>query len=392
MFEPELYAGVPTLNEAETAEYVAHRLRLAGCIDEEIFADDALGLVYRLSAGQPQNIDQVCSMALKCAFANNESFVTRDSVSMAAVRLGHAAPEHKAPIAAVPGPAYEVGGSANQDWAEVAKEFDVQGKIIARLHEEAGTSSRQIETLQAKVAELALVGAERQREAAERSEMQETIQSMVESIAELQQCYAAATEENRRLADQLRSIADAGEADRGGNGSADADDAQLEPSDRYAENPAAGRPTVVAAGNGEVSEVTEVREQRFLVSGASAADGSRYAIRDGRMSIGKGFDNDFRIVSDYVSAHHAHIDSGEHNSVLIDLDTINGTFVNGRRIRRHALRDGDEITIGKHRFWFVREQSPKRTTYGGVVGPGSGSWLDTSRFSAYRDRGRKNYF
>lgn len=392
MFEPELYAGVSTLNEAETAQYVAHRLRLAGCVDQDIFANDALGLVYRVSEGQPKNIDQVCSMALKCAFANNESFVTRDSVSMAAVRLGHTVHGNTPLISAAPEPANETAGSANQDWAEASKYFDAQSKIIARLREEAGASSRQIEALQVKVAELAHVEAERQRETAERSEMQEMIQSMIESIAELQHCYAAATDENLRLADEVRSIADAGEADCGGNGSADTVDAQSDPSDGIAESVAASRPTVVGAGSGETCEVTEVSEQRFLVSGESAADGSRYAIRDGRMSIGKGFDNDFRIVSDYVSAHHAHIDSGENNSVLIDLDTINGTFVNGRRIRRHALRDGDEITIGKHRFWFVREQSPKRAIRGGVLGPGSGSWLDTSRFSAYRDRGRKNHF
>ncbi len=381
MFEPELYAGVPTLDEPETAQYVAHRLRLAGCVDEEIFAADALGLVYRVSEGQPQNIDQVCSMALKCAFANNESYVTRDSVSMAAVRLGYTVPGNKPLIVAVPEPAYEMAGTANQDWVEVSKGFDAQGKIIARLQEEAGASSRRIESLRAKVAELAHVEAERQREAAERSEMQETIQSMVDSIAELRRCCAAATAENRRLAEQVQSIAVPGDADRAGTVSAATADWRSDPVEGITESPAAGD-----------SEVSEVREQRFLVFGESAADGSRYAIREGRMSIGKGFDNDFRIVSDYVSAHHAHIDTGEHNSVLIDLDTINGTFVNGRHIRRHALRDGDEITIGKHHFWFVREQSPTRINNGEVIGPGSGSWLDTSRFSAFRDHGRKKHF
>jgi pSer/pThr/pTyr-binding forkhead associated (FHA) protein len=41
--------------------------------------------------------------------------------------------------------------------------------------------------------------------------------------------------------------------------------------------------------------------------------------------------------------------------VLADLDSANGTFVNGQRIQRHTLRNGDEIRIGDTRISFGQE-------------------------------------
>jgi pSer/pThr/pTyr-binding forkhead associated (FHA) protein len=41
--------------------------------------------------------------------------------------------------------------------------------------------------------------------------------------------------------------------------------------------------------------------------------------------------------------------------VISDLDSANGTFVNGQRIQRHALRSGDEIGVGDTRLSFGQE-------------------------------------
>jgi len=51
-----------------------------------------------------------------------------------------------------------------------------------------------------------------------------------------------------------------------------------------------------------------------------------------------------------VSRHHAMIKSFKGALMLVDLDSINGTFINGRRalpLKRYALIDQDEITVGK---------------------------------------------
>ncbi|MGJ3240006.1 MAG: FHA domain-containing protein [Anaerolineae bacterium] len=51
-----------------------------------------------------------------------------------------------------------------------------------------------------------------------------------------------------------------------------------------------------------------------------------------------------------VSRHHAMIKHIKDNLVLVDLDSINGTFINGRRampLKRYNLLDGDTITLGR---------------------------------------------
>ncbi|MGB7341571.1 MAG: FHA domain-containing protein [Phototrophicaceae bacterium] len=51
-----------------------------------------------------------------------------------------------------------------------------------------------------------------------------------------------------------------------------------------------------------------------------------------------------------VSRHHAMIKQIKDNLVLVDLDSINGTFVNGQRampLKRYNIMDGDTITIGR---------------------------------------------
>lgn len=84
---------------------------------------------------------------------------------------------------------------------------------------------------------------------------------------------------------------------------------------------------------------------------------SEHPIRKGRLSLGSSPDNDIRIKSDYISAHHAQIISSSTDSFLGDLNSTNGTYVNSKRIKRHALRDGDLITIGKHHFKYVKQNT-----------------------------------
>jgi predicted component of type VI protein secretion system len=72
------------------------------------------------------------------------------------------------------------------------------------------------------------------------------------------------------------------------------------------------------------------------------------AVGDRAMGIGRSPDNDVTIDNLAVSNHHARIlpDAGQY--VIEDLNSMNGTFVNGRRVERATLRNGDVIQIGKH--------------------------------------------
>ena len=84
---------------------------------------------------------------------------------------------------------------------------------------------------------------------------------------------------------------------------------------------------------------------------------SDHPIQAGLLSLGSSPDNDIHIHSQFVSRHHAQIVSNSSHAILDDLNSTNGTYVNSKRIKRHALRNGDSITIGKHRFKFVKPKS-----------------------------------
>jgi len=76
-----------------------------------------------------------------------------------------------------------------------------------------------------------------------------------------------------------------------------------------------------------------------------------------RMSIGRKADNDIPIDNLAVSGKHALVVTILDDSFLEDLGSTNGTYVNGKLIKKHALKDGDVISIGKHEMKYVNEHA-----------------------------------
>ncbi len=66
------------------------------------------------------------------------------------------------------------------------------------------------------------------------------------------------------------------------------------------------------------------------------------------LGIGRRPDNLICIDNMAVSGLHAKIEKKGDEYVLTDLNSLNGTFVNGKRISQVTLRTNDQITIGKH--------------------------------------------
>jgi len=62
------------LNEAETVEYVHHRLEIAGA-SRKIFGEDALKITYEQSGGIPRRINQICDMSLLTGFGKQEQVI-----------------------------------------------------------------------------------------------------------------------------------------------------------------------------------------------------------------------------------------------------------------------------------------------------------------------------
>jgi pSer/pThr/pTyr-binding forkhead associated (FHA) protein len=68
---------------------------------------------------------------------------------------------------------------------------------------------------------------------------------------------------------------------------------------------------------------------------------------------------DITLLDDGISREHAIIlyDAASDSYSLEDLQSTNGTQVNGKRVRSVTLADGDEVRVGRTLFRFSREKS-----------------------------------
>lgn len=77
-----------------------------------------------------------------------------------------------------------------------------------------------------------------------------------------------------------------------------------------------------------------------------------------KTTLGRHPANTLRLVDREVSKEHAVIEQHGRDFIVRDLDSSNGTFVNGRRIKEMRLKDGDEITLGGSKFTFHGGDAP----------------------------------
>src|SRR5215469_2867914 len=102
---------------------------------------------------------------------------------------------------------------------------------------------------------------------------------------------------------------------------------------------------------------------------------AEYNMNKERYTIGRLPDNDIRIDNAAVSGHHSLIINILNDSFLEDLNSTNGTYVNGKLIKKHALQHGDVITVGHHQLRFVEDdeqQDEFEKTM--VIQPSAGRW------------------
>jgi len=94
-----------------------------------------------------------------------------------------------------------------------------------------------------------------------------------------------------------------------------------------------------------------------LVLSLNGAVQGEHELDKERVTIGRKPDNDIQIDNLAVSGKHALIITILDDSFLEDLGSTNGTYVNGKLIKKHALKDGDVIAIGKHELKYVNEHA-----------------------------------
>jgi pSer/pThr/pTyr-binding forkhead associated (FHA) protein len=88
---------------------------------------------------------------------------------------------------------------------------------------------------------------------------------------------------------------------------------------------------------------------------------AEYNMTKERYTVGRLPDNDIRIDNPAVSGHHSLIINILNDSFLEDLNSTNGTYVNGKLIKKHALQQGDVVTVGHHQLRYVDDQTAEET-------------------------------
>ena len=74
--------------------------------------------------------------------------------------------------------------------------------------------------------------------------------------------------------------------------------------------------------------------------------GTRHVLQAGSNVLGRGTDADIRLPDTGVSRKHVDVQLEDGTVFVEDLGSTNGTLVNGRRVGRQELADGDVIRIG----------------------------------------------
>ena len=89
-----------------------------------------------------------------------------------------------------------------------------------------------------------------------------------------------------------------------------------------------------------------------LITTSSTGEEKEYLLTNETTTIGRKPGNDIPIDNLSVSGRHAQIITILEDSFLEDLGSTNGTYVNGKLVKKHALENGDNITLGKYQITY----------------------------------------
>ena len=89
-----------------------------------------------------------------------------------------------------------------------------------------------------------------------------------------------------------------------------------------------------------------------LITTSSTGEEKEYLLTNETTTIGRKPGNDIPIDNLSVSGRHAQVITILEDSFLEDLGSTNGTYVNGKLVKKHALENGDNITLGKYQITY----------------------------------------
>ena len=125
---------------------------------------------------------------------------------------------------------------------------------------------------------------------------------------------------------------------------------QVEPGATMIYKAKAPQPTE-AASPVELGVEQGVERERFTLT----MNGKAYVLEERRAVLGRSKECDVQVPDANVSRRHAELREEGGSWWLVDLDSTNGTELNGKRVQRAKLADGDRIGLGELELVFARD-------------------------------------
>ncbi len=94
----------------------------------------------------------------------------------------------------------------------------------------------------------------------------------------------------------------------------------------------------------------------LLIRTGGGREGEVIGLGSEVLTVGRSPHSDLFLDDVTVSRHHARILHDASGFLVEDLNSLNGTYVNRKRIERHQLLDGDELQIGKFKLAFLEQE------------------------------------
>jgi pSer/pThr/pTyr-binding forkhead associated (FHA) protein len=105
----------------------------------------------------------------------------------------------------------------------------------------------------------------------------------------------------------------------------------------------------------DIDETVERSGAALVIRAGGGRAGESFALDEDRVSIGRSPDAGVFLDDVTVSRNHALLVRRRDGLYIDDLGSLNGTYVNRRRIESHRLADGDEIQVGKYKLSYLEK-------------------------------------
>jgi pSer/pThr/pTyr-binding forkhead associated (FHA) protein len=126
------------------------------------------------------------------------------------------------------------------------------------------------------------------------------------------------------------------------------------------DTPPSSEDTTITYQVDETGELKPVDLDKVVSEGAALVirsgggrAGETFQVAGDRLNIGRSPDAEVFLDDVTVSRNHALLVRRRDGMYIDDLGSLNGTYVNRRRIESHKLEDGDELQVGKYKLTYL---------------------------------------